>query len=459
MRYLLLLSAIFLFSPIKTQSTLDNYILSQMETKHISGLSAVLVKDDDIIWRGNYGLANRELGLAVNDSSIYMLASISKTITATALMQLYEDGLLEMEDDINIHLPFNVFNPNFPDSIITIKQLLTHTSSIRDNWDQLPYFDGDAPITLGDFLYDYLSVDGANYDPSLNFYNYAPETNYNYCNVGIALVGYIVEVLTGTPFNIYCNQNIFEPLCMDNTGWFLSELDTNLIAHPYTYSGGEYIDAGLYGYPDYPDGQLRTTVISLSKFMYMQMQYGNFNGIQILDSATVAYMHSDILPEVVTEQGAVFYSYNEDDGIWWGHSGGDSGVSTDMFFNHTTNTGLIILTNGDANHDNIWYEILEAMDTLAGLSLPVACNIDLPLIIDEDDPVTLKIYPNPANDHIYINDNGLYISEIFTLDGKIVYKSSGINILKIDFLISGMYILKIYDMNNKLIQVQKFIKN
>ena len=99
------------------------------------------------------------------------------------------------------------------------------------------------------------------------------------------------------------------------------------------------------------------------------------------------------------------------------------------------------------------------MDTLAGLSLPVACNIDLPLIIDEDDPVTLKIYPNPANDHIYINDNGLYISEIFNLDGKIVYKSSGINILKIDFLISGMYILKIYDMNNKLIQVQKFIKN
>ena len=170
-------TALFIISGfVHAQTALDAYILNKMEDEHISGLGAALVKDGELLWFGNYGLANREENIPVTESTIYMLASVSKTITVTAVMQLYEDGLFELDDAVNDYLPFDVYNPNYPDSVITIKQLLTHTSAIRDNWDLLPYFDGDAPIPLGDFLFDYLSVDGVNYNAALNFAEFAPNT-------------------------------------------------------------------------------------------------------------------------------------------------------------------------------------------------------------------------------------------------------------------------------------------
>ncbi len=386
---------------MKAQSRLDDFILDEMDNNHISGLSAILIKDGEIKWKGNYGLANRELNTPVSDATIYMLASVSKTITATALMQLYEDGLFNLDDDINLYLPFSVRNPDYPDSVITIRHLLTHTSSIRDNWNELPYSEGDPTISLADFMYDYLSVNGANYYPALNFYNYPPQAQYNYCNVSAALCGYLVETITGTPFNEYCNENIFEPLCMENTGWFLYELDTNLIARPYSYFSGDYEDQGLYGYADYPDGQLRTTAVSLAKFLFMNLNDGSFDGTQILQSSTIDLMRTDQFPALMAQQGLIWYYYT-DNGTWWGHNGGDAGVSTDMYLNEQTNTGLIVLTNSDEDHADIWNEILYAADTMNfAYSIPVACSIAV--AISEIKNLPISIYPNPCSDLIHVH--------------------------------------------------------
>ncbi|MGB4832431.1 MAG: serine hydrolase domain-containing protein [Chitinophagales bacterium] len=264
----LLLGLAFLSLRANAQTALDIFITDQMENKHIPGVSAVIIKDEKLAWVGNYGVANLSTGQPVDTNTLFMLASISKTITATAIMQLYEDGYFELADDINLHLPFEIYHPSYPDSTITMLQLLTHSAAMRDNWDILDtvYVAGDSPLPLGDFMQGYFEVGGPYYYAEDNFYTYAPGADYNYCNEGIALLGYMVEVFTGQPFNSYCNEHIFEPLCMTNTGWFLSELDTNLIAHPYDYISGSYYDYGLYGYPDYPDGQLRTTSLSLAKF-------------------------------------------------------------------------------------------------------------------------------------------------------------------------------------------------
>ena len=89
MKYaLLLLLIIATQAPAQAQTELDNFITDHMAAAHISGMSAVLVRDNEIIWRGNYGLADRDANIPVTDSTIFMLASCSKTITATALMQL-----------------------------------------------------------------------------------------------------------------------------------------------------------------------------------------------------------------------------------------------------------------------------------------------------------------------------------------------------------------------------------
>ena len=82
----------------------------------------------------------------------------------------------------------------------------------------------------------------------------------------------MVEHISGMPFDQYCNQNIFQPLCMDNTGWHFSDIDTNAVSHPYYYdaSSNSWIDYGLYEYGDYPDGLLKTSAINLSKFLRHQ---------------------------------------------------------------------------------------------------------------------------------------------------------------------------------------------
>lgn len=443
----------------QAQSSLDNFITAHMAAENISGLSAVLVRDNAIIWYGNYGLADRDANIPVTDSTIFMLASVSKTITGTALMQLVEDGLVGLDDPVNDHISFTVANPNHPDSVITVKQLLTHTSSIADNWDIMPYTVGDPTTPLGEFLFNYLDASGANYDPLLNYNSFAPNSTHQYTNIGIALAGYLVEAVSGIPFNTYCNQNIFQPLCMDNTAWFLSELDTTLVARPYSHSGGVYTDEGLYGYADYPDGMLRTTALSLAKFMYAHMNYGNFDGTQLLDSSTVAYMHSQVVPAIEPEQGIVFFSFTDDYGSWTGHGGGDLGVRTDMFFDVATNTGLIILTNGEGDYLPILTEILDALDSLANEHVAdIACTIVVSTSTPEVvRPTEVLVYPNPANDHFsFPDDTCVGVVQITDMTGKMVLSQPCSSRIDVGHLQPGFYHVLI--VNDQMKRVSKFVK-
>src|SRR6185436_18023096 len=138
--------------------------------------------------------------------------------------------------------------------------------TIRDHQNLLTaqyVFNEDSQVPLADFMFDYFDQSGTNYSAAQNFYNVTPDTQSFYSNEGAVLAAYLVETTSGISFAEYCDQNIFTPLCMNNTSWFLSSLDTNNVAMPYKYSGiNGYIPIGYYCYPDYPGGQLRTSAIS-----------------------------------------------------------------------------------------------------------------------------------------------------------------------------------------------------
>ena len=236
-------------------------IIKKMGDYHFPGLTACIIEDDQIIWKGNFGKANLEQNKLVTDSTLFTIASVSKTITGVALMQLWEKELFELDDDINNHLPFEVRNPSFPNDPVTFRMLLSHVSSIKDNWNILPSlrcWDCDSPIELKTFLENYL-LPGGNYYTSSSWYEYTPGTENNYSNVAIALVGYLVETIADTSFEDYCHNNIFSPLGMTETSWFLRNLVNDRIAVPYRYSGGKYIPSRHFGEPIYPAGNLRTT--------------------------------------------------------------------------------------------------------------------------------------------------------------------------------------------------------
>lgn len=218
-------------------------------------------------------MANIAAGRRVTPDTLFMLASVSKTVVATAVLQAIEDGLFDLQTHVNDVLPFRVRHPVHPDRPITVRQLLTHTSSIRDNWNLLTagYVAGDSPMELRTFLRRYLSPGGADFAPN-NFYAFGPGRSYRYANVGASLAAFLVEAAAGIGFDTWCERRIFAPLGMDRAGWHLAGLPRREIAMPYTWAGNKnaYVPTGHYGYPDYPDGALRTTAPQLARHLGME---------------------------------------------------------------------------------------------------------------------------------------------------------------------------------------------
>jgi len=244
-------------------------------------------------------------------------------------------------------LPFAVDNPRTEDEVITVLHLVTHTSAIRDNWGNMPYAQGDSPIALGEFLEGYLVAGGPWYDANNNFYDYLPGETYNYGNVASALAGYLPEATTGVPLDDQCDADLFAPLGMDHTGWHLADFDAADVAMPYAWTGSQYMAYGHFGYPDYPDGQLRTSVNDLAAFLAAITGGGELDGARVLESATVDEMLSPQVPDVDPTQFVFWYQTSIAGRTVVGHNGGDQGVATEMYFSSDSGIGVIVLMNVD----------------------------------------------------------------------------------------------------------------
>ena len=275
---------------------LDRTIRELMAAGRLPGLSTAVVRAGEVVWSHAWGMANIAAGRRVTPDTLFMLASVSKTVVATAVLQAIEDGLLDLDTHVNDVLPFPVRHPVHPNRAITVRQLLTHTSSIRDNWNLLTasYVTGDATMELRTFLRRYLSPGGADLAPN-NFYAFGPGRSYRYANVGADLAAFLVEAAAGIGFDAWCERRIFAPLAMDRAGWHLAGLPRREIAMPYTWAGNKnaYVPTGHYGYPDYPDGALRTTAPELARHLGMVIGGGSWHGHRLLTEATVRELRRD----------------------------------------------------------------------------------------------------------------------------------------------------------------------
>lgn len=335
-------------------ANLDASIQNEMTTQHLPGVSTVIVKNGKIVWVESYGYADVGNLVPVEDTTIFLLASMSKLFTGTAAMQIHEQGLTDLDTDINTYLPWPVYIPGYESDSITIRELMTHSSSIADGPAMNLYYDyPDPTITLDTCMFRYFSTSGSDYNPSANFYNNAPGTVYNYSNMGTALNGYITQVVTGMPFDDYCKNNIFIPLCMENTAWHFADFDSSNVARPYSYQSGNYVAYPQYGFADYPDGELRTNVMDLANFMIAYLNGGTFGYNSILTAATINDMWTLQVPSLDPTQGLNWYQeeifYTGGSSMLWGHSGGEAGVSTEMYLDPTNNIGICVLTNGEGN--------------------------------------------------------------------------------------------------------------
>ncbi|BCG82814.1 MULTISPECIES: serine hydrolase domain-containing protein [unclassified Mesorhizobium] len=356
------------------RSSIDAVIEGKLKEFSIPGSAVGIVQDGKLVWANGYGWADVKRKVPMTPKTIMNIGSVSKTITATAVMQLWERGLIDLDTDISRYFPYQVVNPKHPSMAITARRLLNHRSSIRDGksyWGT--YACGDPTTALGDWLEAYLKPGGAYYDADDNFHGWVPgilepDQTGGYCNVAYGLLGHLVECVTGTRFTDYCADHIFTPLGMNSTGWYVRDINVDRHAVLYGRVTKEKLDKGrqsfssllpapgltideltpggrmphcLYGYPTYPEGLARTSVEELSLFL---ATYRNRGGIQLLKESTINLMISEVHDgrplcwhKLILANGDVI----------WGHAGSDPGIRTHMGFREKDGTGAIVYFNGD----------------------------------------------------------------------------------------------------------------
>ena len=318
---------------IFTEPFFDIYINTLMKVAHKPSIAACIIHDDKVVWSKGFGYYDLESQKPTNEDILYLQASVSKTVTATALMQLYERGLFDLDDDINDYLPFELRNPNYPDEPITIKMVLSHRSSLADDnlyWIALSYLPGDPDVPEFPYpwLKEYLTPGGMGYS-STTWSNSRPGERFYYANIGYSIIAYLVEILSNQNFTDYCEENIFEPLQMYNSGFRLRDHNISNIAVPYEFKNKGYFRHPHYGiHILYPAITLRTSIEEYSHFIIAHMNDGMWNDVRILNSTTVNLMHTaHFSPEDKYNYGLGWTIKNPVIGKKeYGHSGGYVGV-------------------------------------------------------------------------------------------------------------------------------------
>jgi len=324
----------------------DQKILHYMKLGHMPSLSACIIKNNSIVWSKAYGECDLKNHKKASTDTIYYIASISKSITAVAIMQLYEKGYFKLDDDVSKWLPFDLKNPKYPDVDITFRMLLAHESSLASCGIQhyfYFYVMDYPPAWLKEFL-----VPGGSIYCRNAWKNYAPGKGCCYSNINFDILGCIVEKITNEPFGQYCKEHIFEPLNMSSTSFYLSEIDKTRLAVPYIWLVGRYIQVPIFDW-DFACGGGKSTVIDLSHLLTMHMNGGVYGSVRILDESSIDEMHRIQYPDTPdgdAYHGLGWYSQNNYDGeMYGGHAGTNIGYKSAMRMRYSDKVGVIFFYN------------------------------------------------------------------------------------------------------------------
>ena len=222
----ILVSTIYCQTNDSTSIKLTQELEKIYAREYINGFSVAIVNQDGVLYEKGFGYSNIKANKKYTNNTIQNIASISKTFIGIALLKAQELGKLNLEDPINKYLPFDVSNPHFPNEQITIRQLATHTSSIKDpsRYEKNGYILKEAEnkeakvnrnfrspsekMVLDEFLKNILSQDGKWYKKN-NFLKIKPGAIFEYSNVAAGLAALIIEKATNQSFNKFTNEYIW----------------------------------------------------------------------------------------------------------------------------------------------------------------------------------------------------------------------------------------------------------
>ena len=384
-------------------STLSELIKDSITTKldsiyaigRIQGFGVAISDATGPLYTGGFGTMDQEQDKSYAANTVQNIGSISKTFIGIALMKAQEQGALKLDDDVNKYLPFKLMNPHFPEDTITIRQLACHTSSIRDTdiYDRESYILKEATadsllsvveetlnppetkIPFIEFLPEVLVENGEYYSEDV-YIKHKPGTRFEYSNIGATLAALVLEMATEVPFDQFTSENVLKPLKMDDSGWSFDAVNMENHSKLYTGDGSEI---PFYELITYPDGGLRASAHDMALYLTELIRAYNGQGQLISDSSYKEYFTPVLNDSHFEEERDKEFPYNDEYnmGVFMahtgvgtvGHTGGDPGISSFLFFDPETSRGIYLMINTsiiDEKGVNQLFGIMSVLEEYAG---------------------------------------------------------------------------------------------
>jgi CubicO group peptidase (beta-lactamase class C family) len=333
---------------------MDGFVPMQLEREDIAGAVVLVVKDGAILFSKGYGYSDVDKKTPVTvDATLFRPGSVSKLFTWTAVMQLVEQGKLDLDRDINEYLDFKI--PAKFGKPITLRNIMTHTPGFEEQIKDLITEEAAPSATLKQHL--------VNHIPERIF---PPGTTPAYSNYGAALAGYIVERVSGLPFNDYIAENIFKPLGMAHSSFAqpLSAELKPLMSNGYKLGSGKAKPFEII--EEAPAGALAATAADISRFMMAHLQNGKLESAQILRAETASQMHSRQfgLSPALNGMCLGFYEESRNGKRIIGHGGDTIYFHSDLHLMLENGIGFFVSYNSAGKGDisprsALWYHFLD----------------------------------------------------------------------------------------------------
>ena len=319
-----------------------------MQQSEVVGLSLAVVKNNEIIYTHSFGMKDIESNQPLTDDCLFRIASISKSFSATSIMQLAKAKKLSLNDDISDLMGFKIRNPKYPATVITLRMVMSHRSGINDS--------------QGYFTLDVINPD-KNPDWQKCYNEYEPGTGYMYCNLNYNMVGTIIEKKSGERFDQYVRHHVLDPLGLYG-GYCVDSLDQSRFATIYEYddslkkftpSPGAYaprreeIANYVMGYstPVFsPTGGMKISATGLARYMTMHMNYGRYKGKKIITKKSAKQMQTKLSDKEGYGMAIMTLENLIPGKTMKGHTGSAYGLYSAMFFQPKDKFGIVVITNG-----------------------------------------------------------------------------------------------------------------
>jgi len=335
------------------ETFLDGLVPLQIKQDDIAGVTISVVKDGKLLFAKGYGYADVEKKKPVSaEETLFRPGSISKLFTWTAVMQLFEQGKLDLDRDVNEYLDYKI--PDAFGKPITLKNIMTHTPGFEEQIKDLFLTDPSIKPNLGQYLKTHIPTR-----------IYPPGTVPAYSNYATAIAGYIVERISGRPFDEYVAENIIKPLNMTHST-FAQPLPPELA--PFMSNGYRLASdtAGTFEVVNaFPAGSLSSSATDMAQFMMAHLADGQLGNAQILKPETAGLMHSRLfaLDDAANAMCYGFYEESRNGHRIIGHAGDTIYFHSDLHLVLDQKLGFFVSYNSAGRTGggrlNLWHAFLD----------------------------------------------------------------------------------------------------